>query len=81
MRSPLVQVCPGGEDDGVELLALFVLNDKTNWAAWTPEGIYDATLGAFGDRLFYEDYKKTLACARGQIDEPLVASLSNTQVK
>jgi WD40 repeat protein len=35
-------------DDGRELLALQVLNDKTNWVAWTPEGFYDATPGAFG---------------------------------
>ncbi len=35
-------------DDGRELLALYVLNDKTNWVAWTPEGFYDATPGAFG---------------------------------
>jgi WD40 repeat protein len=35
-------------DDGQELLALYVLNDKTNWVAWTPEGFYDATAGAFG---------------------------------
>jgi hypothetical protein len=35
-------------DDGRELLALFVLADKQNWVAWTPEGFYGATLGAFG---------------------------------
>jgi WD40 repeat protein len=35
-------------DDGRELLALKVLNDKKNWVAWTPEGFYDATPGAFG---------------------------------
>jgi WD40 repeat protein len=35
-------------DDGRELLALYVLSDKTNWVAWTPEGFYDATPGAFG---------------------------------
>ena len=35
-------------DDGRELLALFVLKDKQNWVAWTPEGFYDATPGAFG---------------------------------
>jgi WD40 repeat protein len=35
-------------DDGRELLALFVLKDKQNWVAWTPEGFYDATSGAFG---------------------------------
>ena len=33
-------------DDGRELLALFVLKDKQNWVAWTPEGFYDATPGA-----------------------------------
>src|SRR5262249_33264129 len=27
-------------DDGRELLALFVLADKQNWVAWTPEGFY-----------------------------------------
>jgi caspase domain-containing protein/WD40 domain-containing protein len=35
-------------DDGRELLALFVLADKQNWVAWTPEGFYGATVGAFG---------------------------------
>jgi hypothetical protein len=35
-------------DDGRELLALFVLKDKQNWVAWTPEGFYAATPGAFG---------------------------------
>src|SRR5208337_3649992 len=35
-------------DDGRELLTLQVLNDKKNWVAWTPEGFYDATPGAFG---------------------------------
>ena len=35
-------------DDGRELLALFVLADKQNWIAWTPEGFYGATPGAFG---------------------------------
>jgi hypothetical protein len=35
-------------DDGRELLALFVLADQQNWAAWTPEGFYGATAGAFG---------------------------------
>jgi hypothetical protein len=35
-------------DDGRELLALFVLADKQNWVAWTPEGFYAATPGAFG---------------------------------
>jgi WD40 repeat protein len=35
-------------DDGRELLALKVLSDKKNWVAWTPEGFYDATPGAFG---------------------------------
>jgi WD40 repeat protein len=34
-------------DDGRELLALHVLADKQNWVAWTPEGFYDATTGAF----------------------------------
>jgi hypothetical protein len=34
-------------DDGRELLALYVLADKQNWVAWTPEGFYGATLGAF----------------------------------
>jgi hypothetical protein len=27
---------------------LQVLNDKKNWVAWTPEGFYGATPGAFG---------------------------------
>jgi WD40 repeat protein len=35
-------------DNGRELLALQVLSDKKNWVAWTPEGFYDATPGAFG---------------------------------
>jgi caspase domain-containing protein/WD40 domain-containing protein len=35
-------------DDGRELLALFVLADKQNWVAWTPEGFYGATPGAYG---------------------------------
>jgi WD40 repeat protein len=35
-------------DDGRELLALFVVADKQNWVAWTPEGFYGATAGAFG---------------------------------
>jgi hypothetical protein len=35
-------------DDGRELLALFVLKDMQNWVAWTPEGFYGATPGAFG---------------------------------
>jgi hypothetical protein len=35
-------------DDGRELLALMVLNDRSNWVAWTPEGFYDATPGAHG---------------------------------
>jgi WD40 repeat protein len=35
-------------DDGRELLALYVLKDKQNWVAWTPEGFYYATPGAFG---------------------------------
>jgi Caspase domain len=35
-------------DDGRELLALYVLGDKQNWVAWTPEGFYGATPGAFG---------------------------------
>jgi WD40 repeat protein len=35
-------------DDGRELLALFVLADKQNWAVWTPEGFYGASAGAFG---------------------------------
>jgi WD40 repeat protein len=35
-------------DDGRELLALYMLADKQNWVAWTPEGFYGATAGAFG---------------------------------
>ena len=35
-------------DDGRELLALFVLANKQDWVAWTPEGFYGATPGAFG---------------------------------
>ncbi len=33
-------------DDGRELLALQVLPNKTDWVLWTPEGFYEATLGA-----------------------------------
>ena len=32
-------------EDGAELLALFP-PDKTNWIAWTPEGVYAASPGA-----------------------------------
>ena len=35
-------------DDGRELLALQLLSDKKNLVAWTPEGFYDATAGAYG---------------------------------
>jgi hypothetical protein len=35
-------------EDGRELLALFVLKDKQNWVAWTPEGFHYSTPGAFG---------------------------------
>jgi hypothetical protein len=35
-------------NDGRELLALFVLKDRQNWVAWTPEGFYGATPGALG---------------------------------
>ena len=34
--------------DGVELLAFMPLPDQTNWVAWTPEGFYTATAGAYG---------------------------------
>jgi WD40 repeat protein len=34
--------------DGRELLALFPLVDRQNWVAWTPEGVYAATPGAYG---------------------------------
>jgi hypothetical protein len=34
-------------DDGRELISVYVL-DKHNWVAWTPEGFYAATPGAFG---------------------------------
>lgn len=33
-------------EDGVELLAFMPLLNKTDWVAWTPEGIYEATPGA-----------------------------------
>jgi hypothetical protein len=33
-------------DDGRELLALYVLANRRDWVAWTPEGFYDATPGA-----------------------------------
>ena len=33
-------------DDGRELLALYVLQNKQDWVAWTPEGYYDAAAGA-----------------------------------
>jgi hypothetical protein len=35
-------------DDGREILALMVQADKSNWVAWTPEGFYGATPGAYG---------------------------------
>jgi WD40 repeat protein len=35
-------------EDGSELLALFPLADRRNWIAWTPEGVYAATPGAYG---------------------------------
>jgi WD40 repeat protein len=35
-------------DEGRELLALYVLGDRKNWVAWTPEGFYAATPGAYG---------------------------------
>ena len=35
-------------DEGSELLALYVLGDQKNWVAWTPEGFYAATPGAYG---------------------------------
>ena len=35
-------------DDGRELLAFFPLADRKNWVAWTPEGFYGATPGAYG---------------------------------
>jgi WD40 repeat protein len=35
-------------DDGRELLAFVVLSDRMDWVAWTPEGYYGATPGAFG---------------------------------
>ena len=33
-------------EDGGEILALFPLADRTNWVAWTPQGVYAATPGA-----------------------------------
>jgi Caspase domain len=35
-------------DDGAELLAFLPLADRENWVAWTPEGFYAATPGAYG---------------------------------
>ena len=32
--------------DGKELLALFIHPDGQRWIAWTPQGYYDASLGA-----------------------------------
>jgi hypothetical protein len=34
--------------DGAELLAFMPLADRSNWVAWTPEGFYAATPGAYG---------------------------------
>jgi WD40 repeat protein len=34
--------------DGVELLAFRPMPDQINWVAWTPEGFYAATPGAYG---------------------------------
>ena len=33
-------------EDGTEILALFLLPDRKNWVAWTPDGFYAATPGA-----------------------------------
>jgi hypothetical protein len=33
-------------EDGTEILALFVAQDGDHWIAWTPQGYYDAALGA-----------------------------------
>jgi WD40 repeat protein len=41
-------ICWHRMDDGRELLALYVLQNKQDWVAWTPEGFYGATPGAFG---------------------------------
>ena len=35
-------------EDGREVLALFPLADRRHWVAWTPEGVYAATPGAYG---------------------------------
>ena len=35
-------------DDGRELLAFMPLVNRTDWVAWTPDGIYAATAGAHG---------------------------------
>lgn len=35
-------------DDGRELLALYPMTDRKNWVAWSPEGFYGATAGAYG---------------------------------
>jgi WD40 repeat protein len=43
-------------DDGRELLALMVLGDKQNWVAWTPEGFYAATPGAYGVRRWHVNH-------------------------
>ena len=32
--------------DGEEVLALFIHPDGNRWIAWTPQGYYDASLGA-----------------------------------
>ena len=41
-------ICWYRMDDGGELLALMVLNDRQRWVAWTPEGFYAATVSTFG---------------------------------
>lgn len=33
-------------DDGIEVLALFLVPGTDDWVAWTPEGVYNATPGA-----------------------------------
>jgi hypothetical protein len=40
-------------DDGRELLALMVMGNKSDWVAWTPEGYYGATPGAYGVLQWY----------------------------
>jgi len=56
-------------DDGQELLALRVLNDRQNWVAWTPEGFYGATPDAVGMLRWHVNRGNESAAQAVPIDE------------